>query len=100
MTHFLKNTTMKYLATIFILLIGLAITDKSNAQNKDWTSSTISIPVSDLAKSVKWYKQMLKVEESISPAPGLTEFKINDKTWIQLFEVEKISNASCSVISQ
>lgn len=60
---------------------------------KSYASSTISIPVSDLNSSTEWYQQLLGDVESFSPAEGVVEFMLNEKTWLQLFEGEVAANA-------
>ena len=82
---------MKIIQTTLVLIFSLTVLSNTQAQDKEWASSTVSIPVTNLEQSVKWYKKLLMIEEDISPAPGVTEFKINDKTWIQLFEVENFT---------
>lgn len=74
------------LASIILLVCSFGL---SHAQDKpSFASSTISFPVSDLEKSTQWYQQLLGEVESFSPAPGVMEFQLNDKTWLQLFEGE------------
>ena len=84
---------MRKITTIFTLIFSLAALTKIHAQDKSWASTTISIPVSNLGQSVNWYKKLLMIEESISPAPEVIEFKIKDNTWVQLFEVETFTNS-------
>ncbi|MEL6559202.1 MAG: VOC family protein [Bacteroidota bacterium] len=84
---------MRIIQTTLVLIFSLTILSNTQAQDKEWASSTVSIPVTNLDQSVKWYKKLLMIEEDISPAPGVTEFKINDKTWVQLFEVENFTTS-------
>lgn len=73
---------MKYLITGIIIISAIQV----NAQNPNsYASSTIGFPVSNLEESVEWYKQVLGDVEYFSPADGVVEFALNDKTWLQLF---------------
>ncbi len=79
----------RLIACIFVIC-----STQINAQNQlSYSSSTISFPVSNLDLSVEWYKQVLGEIEYFSPADGVMEFALNDKTWLQLFEGESTTGS-------
>lgn len=84
---------MKYIAFTFFLMTGVIFSAAGQTKDRVWKSTTISIPVKNLNKSTEWYKKLLNIESTITPVPGLLEFKINENTWVQLFESDKISPA-------
>ena len=43
------------------------------------------LPVKNLEKSAKWYKDLFNPEEELVPSEGVIEYKIGDM-WIMLFE--------------
>lgn len=51
-------------------------------------SFTVGLPVTDLNKAVKWYRQLLGEIDEINPAPGVWEFQIISSGWLQLFKSE------------
>ena len=81
---------MKHLAILLFLIVGVSFSLAGQTKDRIWKSTTISIPVKDLNKATAWYKELLEVENTIVPVPGLLEFKINENTWVQLFETEKV----------
>ena len=81
---------MKHLAILLFLIVGFSFSLAGQTKDRIWKSTTISIPVKDLNKATAWYKELLEVENTIVPVPGLLEFKINENTWVQLFETEKV----------
>ncbi|WP_462249595.1 VOC family protein [Ekhidna sp.] len=64
-----------------------------NAQST-FSSSTFSFPVSNLEASTEWYSDLLSNTNAISPAEGVVEFELNEKTWLQLFEGESSTNTA------
>ncbi len=53
-----------------------------------YQSTTIGLPVKNLDASIIWYRQLLGDVEEIEPVPDIKEFKLNDVTWLQIYEAE------------
>ena len=53
-----------------------------------YQSTTIGLPVRNLEASMIWYRQLLGNVEEIEPDVGIKELKLNDVTWLQLYEAE------------
>lgn len=52
----------------------------------DVMNVTVGLPVSDLARSVEWYRQILQLPDpDLEPAEGVVEFKVGP-IWLQLGE--------------
>jgi len=68
--------------------------DSQQSASRKWTSTTIGIPVKNLEKSTEWYQKMLSIDESTIPVPGVLEFKLNDNTWLQLFETTELTTSA------
>ena len=47
-------------------------------------SITIGIAVEDVNEAESWYKTLLGDVETIEPAPGTIELKLNENAWLQL----------------
>lgn len=75
---------MKYLVTSILFIFSMSLCGAQD--NSSFASSTMCLPVSNLEESIQWYKQLLGEVENFSPAEGVMEFKLNDQTWLQLFE--------------
>ena len=82
---------MKYLLTLIAFCIASSF---STAQNSpSYASSTFSFPVSDIDKATQLYQSVLGEVECFSPAEKVIEFKLNDQTWLQLFEGDQSHGA-------
>lgn len=51
-------------------------------------SVTVGMPVSDLEKSIEWYRNLLGDLESFSPSEGIWEICVTPSFTLQLFELE------------
>ncbi len=75
------------MSRIFVFMLVVCVLHVGKAQERpQYSSSTFCLPVSDLVQATAWYQQLLGNVEHFSPAPGVVEFKLNDNTWLQLFE--------------
>ena len=52
-------------------------------------SVTVAFSVTDLEKSILWYKKVFGVRKSVRPVDGVAEMRLGP-VWLQLFEREKI----------
>lgn len=82
---------MRYL---LVLVLGVCSMQLNAQTQPTYASSTMSFPVTNLEKSIEWYKQVLGNVEYFSPAEGVTEFMLNENTWLQLFEFEGQSSSA------
>lgn len=78
---------------LFVLALIVASYFGSAQDKPAFASSTLSLPVSNLQKSIDWYQQLLGEVEGFSPAEGVYEFQLNESTWLQFFEGEPSNGA-------
>lgn len=56
---------------------------------KGLQSVTIGLPVPDLHHAVAWYQQLIGRPPDLEPAPGVAEFELTPRCWLQLLEGKK-----------
>ncbi len=54
-------------------------------------SVTVAFSVTDLEKSILWYKKVFGVRKSVRPVDGVAEMRLGP-VWLQLFQREKIAS--------
>ena len=53
-------------------------------------STTVGLPVTNLADSVKWYQEVFQISQVQHPMEGVAEMKIGT-VWLQLYENNSIT---------
>lgn len=61
------------------------------------SSMTVGIPVRDLSEATAWYRALLGSRREIAPAPGVHEFELLPRSWLQLLASAKAERSECIV---